>query len=162
MTNLRYRGFNVNHFVDVVRRKGDLQLTTEIEKLKFLTFSSPALRFIYYQLHTSVLPPSTEETPQKLFLTEDVPLSAQFWEICINFTYLSDQERISLVARFNDPDDSLLVLIIMHSVSSQGVNLDMCCNRVIVITNASNAPLEWQSWGHVIRVFDLLVGYILV
>lgn len=44
---------------------------------------------------------------------------------------LSDAERIQLVARFNDPDDQLLVLIIMRAVSSQGVNLDKCCRRVI-------------------------------
>ena len=43
-------------------------------------------------------------------------------------TSLFDGEGIDLVTRFNDPDDSLIVLVIMHSVSSQGVNLDKCCS----------------------------------
>lgn len=75
---------------------------------------------------------------------------------------LSDTERVQLVARFNNLADNLLVLVIMHSVSSQGVNLDSCCCRVQVVTNAANAPNEWQSWGRVIRVFALRVRLILV
>lgn len=161
MTVLRNRGFNSNHFAEMVHRKGDPDLVTGKDKLTFLTFGSPALRFIFHQLHTYVLPQSSQEKPQKLLLTENVPLTAQFWELCCNSVYvesavlhaaLSDAERIQLVARFNNADDPLLVLIIMHAVSSQGVNLDRCCRRVIVVTNAPNAPLEWQSWGRVIRV----------
>lgn len=54
--------------------------------------------------------------------------------MCLNLVYvesavlhagLSDPERVELVARFNDPEDSLMVLIITHSVSSQDVNLDI-------------------------------------
>ena len=105
----------------------------------------------------------------KLLLTEDVPLCAQFWKMVLNLIYvktavlhagLSDPERVELVDRFNSPEDGLLILIIMRSVSSQGVNLDRCCSRVLVVTNAVNAPLEYQSWGRFIRVFTLRVWFV--
>lgn len=39
-------------------------------------------------------------------------------------TGLNDSERIKLVKRFNDPTNSLTILIIMHQVSAQGIKLD--------------------------------------
>lgn len=83
-------------------------------------------------------------------------------ECAVVYASLSDTERINLISRFNNPKDSLVVLVIMHSVSSQGVNLDKSCSRVIVVTNAPNAPLEWQSWGRIIRVFNLRVWFVLL
>ena len=150
----------------MVLQKKDASPDTALEKLKFMTFSFPALRFILHQVKTYVLPQSTTEKRRKLQLTEDIPLTAQFWEICVNFVYvecavfysgLTDPKRVELVAQFNNPNNLLLVLIIMHSVSSQEVNLDQCCSRVVVVTNARNAPLEWQNWGRIIRVFSLRV-----
>lgn len=146
----------------MVMKKGDSNPTTGLEKLRFLTFGSPVLCFILHQVNTYVLPHTGDQKASKLLLTEYIPLSAQFWELCLNLIYvetavlhagLSDAEQVALVACFNNPDDSLLVLIIMHSVFSQGVNLDGCCSRVCVVTNTINAPLEWQSWGRGIRVF---------
>lgn len=166
MSTLRTKCFNANHMVDMVLRKGDPLPSTGLEKLRFLTFGSPILRFLLHQIHIYVLPESCQSRPRKLLLTEDIPLSAQFWEVSLNLIYvesavlhasLSDGDRIQLVNRFNDPEDSLTILIIMHAVSAQGVNLDRCCNRVVVVTNAANAPLEWQSWGRVIRVPALSV-----
>lgn len=161
MAILRTKGFNAHHFVSLVKRRGDAETSTGREKLQFLAFGSPALRYILHQVRTYVLPQTAEGKTNKLLLLEDVPLSAQFWEMVLNFVYvetgvlhskLSDGERIELVKRFNDAEDSLSILILMHSVSAQGMNLDACCCRVLVITNAINAPLEWQGWGRVIRV----------
>lgn len=45
-------------------------------------------------------------------------------ETAVLHSGLSSSERIELVKRFNDPKDNLKILIIMHSVSTQGVNLD--------------------------------------
>ena len=154
MANLRSRGFNANHIIDMVMRRGETYPMTGFEKLRFLTYGSPALRFILHQILHYVLPGMTAQKPNKLLLTDDVPLSAQYWEMCLNLAYVktavlhagfSDSERVALITRFNDAKDSLMVLIIMHAVSSQGVNLDGCCSRVLVVTNAVNAPLEWQS-----------------
>ena len=166
MTSLRHRGFNANHLKDIQLQKADSTPLTALKKLKFLIFGSPPFRFILHQIHVYVLPALPTSKPNKLLLTEDVSLSAQFWEMVINLVYvesavlhasLSDGERIQLVERFNYLDDPLILIFIMHSVSAQGVNLDRCCNRVIVATNAINAPLEWQSWGQVIRVLALRV-----
>ncbi|MCJ1426022.1 hypothetical protein MMC29_003924 [Sticta canariensis] len=157
MANLRSQGFNANHFIDMVLWKRDPSPTTGLEKVRFLTFGSPALRFILYQVHTYVLPQISTQKPNKLLLTEDIPLPAQFWEMCLNLVYvesavlhagLSDTERVGLVARFNDPEDSLVVLVIMHSVSSQEVNLDGCCHRVpvqdllVALLNESNDEVK--------------------
>ena len=71
--------------------------------------------------------------------------------MCLNLVYtksavlyadLFDSERVRFVASFNDPDDSFLVLIIMHFISFQGVNLDASCNQILVIINAVNAPFK--------------------
>ena len=169
MSNLRSRGFNANQTIDMVHQRGDVYPSNGFEKLRFLAKGSPALRFILYQVDTYMLPANIDGKPQKLLLTEDVPLCAQFWEMVLNMIYvetavlhagLSDPERVELVRRFNDPENGLLILIIMHSVSSQGVNLDRCCSRVLVVTNAVNAPLEYQSWGRLIRVFTLRVWFV--
>lgn len=45
------------------------------------------------------------------------------------------------------------VLIIMQLVSTQGVNLDRAYRWVVVVTSASNAPLEWQGWGRALKIF---------
>ena len=170
MTKLRTRGFNSHYLIDMVRRKRDPEPSNGLKKLLFLCFGSPVLRYLLYQLHTYVLPAGLDTPPRKLLLTEDVPLLAQFWEMCLNSVYvetavlhaaLSDGDRIQLVNRFNDSRDPLTVMVIMHTVSAQGVNLDRCCNRVVVVTNAPNAPMEWQSWGRVIRVPALSVPLVL-
>lgn len=126
MTALRSRGFHANDFVKMVLWKGDPTPLTGQQTLKFLTFGSPALRFILHQIHTYVLPADPNDKPRKLLITEDIPLSAQFWEMCMYSIYvnsavlhagLSDLERVQLLGRFNNAADNLLVLVIMHSVS---------------------------------------------
>lgn len=83
---------------------------------------------------------------------------SNYVEICINLVYvesavlqagLSDQERIGLVKRFSNHQDPPLVLIVMHEVSAQGVNLnlDTWWSRVIVVTNASNSPTRMAELG---------------
>lgn len=57
---------------------------------------------------------------------------------------LSDLERVNLVNRFNNPGDTLIVLIIIYQVSFQGVNLDNCCCRVVVAMSALNAPPRFR------------------
>lgn len=85
MTSLRHKGFKAHHFTEMVLRQSEESPRSALEKLKFLSFGSPALHFILFQIHTYVLPSTTSEKPQKLLLTEEYPLSAQFWELCLNF-----------------------------------------------------------------------------
>jgi hypothetical protein len=55
---------------------------------------------------------------------------------------LSDQERVNLMKRFNDQNDELIILIIMHAVSAQKVNLNKCCNKVLIVINVVNVSQE--------------------
>jgi hypothetical protein len=52
---------------------------------------------------------------------------------------LIDSERITLIKQFNDLTNDFIILIIMHVVSIQKINLDKCCNRVIIVINVINA-----------------------
>jgi hypothetical protein len=65
---------------------------------------------------------------------------------------LPDEERVSLIKRFNNEEDPLRILIIMYSVNAAGANLDPACCRVIVITPAINSAIEAQAYSRVIRV----------
>lgn len=47
-----------------------------------------------------------------------------------------------------------MVLVIMHQVSFQGVNLDQACNSVFVANNVVNASQEWQSWGRMMKILQ--------
>lgn len=55
MAALRTKGFNAHHFVDLVKRKGDAETDTGREKLQFLTFGSPVLRYILHQVRKYAL-----------------------------------------------------------------------------------------------------------
>ena len=63
MASLQSQGFNGYHFVEMVLQKKDASPDMALEKLKFLTFGSLALRFILHQVKTYVLPQSTTEKP---------------------------------------------------------------------------------------------------
>ena len=69
---------------------------------------------------------------------------------------LNNEARWKLVQSFNNPTNPIKVLILMYNVGAQGVNLDPCCNRILVATGAINASLEIQAWGRGIRVSMLL------
>lgn len=74
LTALRNRGFNAHHFIDMVLCRGDPQPLTSQQKLAFLTFGSPALSLILYQLHTCVLPARHHKKLREFLLTEEFVL----------------------------------------------------------------------------------------
>lgn len=88
MAALRNKGFNAHHLVTMVKRKGDAETDTGRHKLQFLTFGSPILRFIFHQVRTYVLPQTQARKANKPLLLEDIPLSAQFWEMALNLAYV--------------------------------------------------------------------------
>lgn len=159
----RFRAQNItgHKIIPLVARRGDPQPITGFEKMKMLTYGSPKIRYLLHQLHTYSLPRDLTDRPRKLLVTEDIPMNTYFFEMVCKLMYveaevlhanLGDVERVNLVNRFNNPQDSLTVLIIMYQVSSQGVNLDSCCCQVVMATPALNAPLEIQAWSRVIQV----------
>lgn len=58
---------------------------------------------------------------------------------------LFDIERVHLIKRFNDLNDSLLIFIIMYQVTAQRLNLDTFCFRIIVSTSIINAVSKIQA-----------------
>lgn len=94
--------------------------------------------------------------PNKSSKGSDRRNKAKFREMCSNIADietgvlhagLSDQDRINLVRRFNDEQNFWLVLIIMHSLSFQEVNLDRCKYQYHLTFIACPLPLytDWFS-----------------
>ena len=84
----RLKGLSAHSFLNLVVCPGDEPLDTGREKLAFLCYGSPKLRYIHYQIHTYVLPQSIGEKARKILITEDIPLTAWYWEIVIEFLYI--------------------------------------------------------------------------
>lgn len=72
-------------------------------------------------------------------------ISLTYVEVAIMHSRLDDDDQIELSRRFNDKNDSLQILIIIHAVNAAGVNLDGACSRVVVLTLAINYAIEGLS-----------------
>lgn len=127
LNQFRAQNVTAHELIPLVRRRGDPDCKTGAEKLKFLTYGSPKLRYILEVINQYSLPLLSSDRPRKILITEELPLSALFIELVAKLIYvqaavlhagLSDAERIELVNKFNDPNDRLTVLIIMYQDSS--------------------------------------------
>jgi len=59
--------------------------------------------------------------------------------------YLKVDERKKVVNNFTDPASSLLILIVMYAVSTQRLNLNLCCAQVLMTSSAVNVAAEVQA-----------------
>lgn len=127
LNQFRAQNVTAHELIPLVRRRGDPDCKTGAEKLKFLTYGSPKLRYILEVINQYSLPLLSSDRPRKILIAEELPLSALFIELVAKLIYvqaavlhagLSDAERIELVNKFNNPNDRLTVLIIMYQVSS--------------------------------------------
>ncbi|KAF2166007.1 hypothetical protein M409DRAFT_23735 [Zasmidium cellare ATCC 36951] len=154
---------------DTIRKGKKSERPSRAERLSKLTEGSPKLREILIHIRDYVLPKEGEKGPlrfRKLLITEELPLVAWFWELALNFLHvhtqvlhseLEEHEREFVVDQFNNPPadgdlSHLTVLVLLYTINASGVNLDWDCNRCIVATAASSAPLEIQAWSRLIRV----------
>lgn len=153
--------FTAHEVIPLLLQRRDPPVCTRFEKLCFMVYGSLKLYFMLKEIHKYSLPRGTTDKPRKLLITEDIPINALFIKLMCKLAYvqakvlhagLQDTERVELVKQFNDPEDSLLVLVIMYQVSAQGVNLNACCCRVIVETPVRNSLSEVQAWSCVIWV----------
>jgi hypothetical protein len=161
ITLFRIKELFAHHIVNLVRRENDLISKTNLKKLRFLLYDVLTLRYIMHQIHIYVLLHKEIDMRRKLLITKNISLNAFFMKNVCNFIYvkteilhakLIDIERVNLINRFNDSNDSLLILIIMYQMSAQDVNLNKCCFRAIVTISAINVFFEIQTWSRVIRV----------
>lgn len=154
-----------------MHRAGDLPINTRAEKLEFLLWGSPTLRYLFALIREHILPEplkpgenrEDQKKPRKLLVTEVTPLTARFIESVLKFAYIKiatvhsklDQEsRDALAKQFVNKDSKLQVLIIKYQGSAQGLYLHPACHIAFVATAAPNAALEDQAWARIRRVCD--------
>lgn len=122
-----FKHLTAHEIVSFVVCRGDLPCRTRFEKLYFMTYGSPKLWFILKKINHYCLLSGPSNKSRKLLITEDIPVNAFFIELTCKLAYiqieilhagLTDIERVNLVKRFNNPKDSLLVLVIMYQVSA--------------------------------------------
>src|SRR5437762_1012200 len=113
MSKQKFRNMNLtaHHFIDIVKSPGDSPTNTGLEKLRFLAYGSPALRYILSQIRDYSLPTKANGTYGKLLITEDIPNLAWFWELVLRSLYidsavlhanLDSNEREVLQDRFDE------------------------------------------------------------
>lgn len=80
-----------------------------------------------------VLTTTTKEKDRKLSLCEDIPLSAQVWNIAMSLVNielavlhmgLSDQERLDRVRRLDIKQDNLMILILRQRTNYSMITMD--------------------------------------
>ena len=159
----RVRQYSANWLINATWREGDGPIRTRLERLEYLCFGSPTLRYLLYTIRREVLPSRDDPLAKKrkLLVTEATPLCAWFLEICLRYALidvkvmhaeLDQRERTATGAEFNRLESPLQVLIIMYDVSAQGLNLHTACHVAFVATAARNSALEIQGWGRILRV----------
>ena len=163
VNTMRKRGLLPTQFLDMVHRDDDPDLTNGLKYAEFLSYGSPKVRYLVHMIKMVIF--GQTQSKQKLLITEELPISALFWELACQLLHvecavlhseMNDSERIEVVRDFNNPKHPLKILVITYHVTTQGVNLDESCSRVLVMTPAANGPVEIQSWGRVIRVSKVL------
>lgn len=70
--------FDAHHFIQFVKRRGDPDTYTGSEKLRFISYGSPILRYILYQIHTYILPHNIMEKSRRLLITEELLLEGHY------------------------------------------------------------------------------------
>lgn len=150
--------------VDIIHatwRDGDLPIGTRVEQLSYLTYGSPALKFTMHLVHKVTLKDSTASGHRKLLLGEALPISAWYTALVLEHAYinvavvhagLTQTERSTLGEKFNDPQSDIQVLILLADVSIVGLNLNLACSTVFIMTILRNLAQEIQLWGRIIRV----------
>ncbi|MCJ1462093.1 hypothetical protein MMC07_000693 [Pseudocyphellaria aurata] len=113
--------------------------------IRFLVFGSSALRYILHQIHAYVLPSSTSSRRRKLLLTEDIPLSAQLWEMTLNLIYVESAWSVLQV------EHDCISLYGRHSTHKHIENLvrnDVPLPRTTPKVSRRRILLEDDSPGH--------------
>lgn len=65
---------------------------------------------------------------------------------------MSSSDRAAVIHRFNDPDDVCDVLVVSARSFSQGVNLQRCCSKLVIIDVAENVNVTIQMIGRIHRL----------
>ena len=155
--------------MDIIKatwRLGDGAIQSRVEQLQFLTYGSPTLRYALHLISKTTF--QKIKRNKKVLLGEALPVCAWFTEMVLKHAYigvavmhaeLTQNERSKLADEFNDPNSSLVVLILLADVSIVGLNLHESCSTVFVMTILRNLASEVQLWGRGLRVSGRLRLY---
>jgi hypothetical protein len=164
----KFKNLSVEKIIIMIKKANDFQIITNFEKIKFLTHESLKFRYILHQIHTYVLSQTNEDRSRKLLIIENISLTTFFYQSVFNKLYIKSEilhvellnmKRVNLIKKFNDFNDSLLILIIMYQVSIQRINLNTCCSKMIVFTSTINVSFEIQAWSRLIRICFIMNSY---
>lgn len=131
------------------------------KKFEFLFYEFLIFKFILHQIHIYVLFHVFEQKRQKIFITKNIFFNVFYWKSVCNLLYVKtaimhvkffDFELVILINKFNDAENSLIVLMIMYQIFAQKMNLNRCYFRIIVITSIVNVSNEIQTWFRVIWI----------
>jgi hypothetical protein len=155
----RQRGWTAVDFVKFLCRATHQKApTTAAGYLEFMAYGSPMLRAAAFQVKDHMF---QQKKASKVLFTEEVPLLAWYWDLFFNMLLvpstvfhagLSSAERDTLQTRFNDAKDPLKLIHMQYKVGAFGMNMQQCCNDVIIMTPAENHGTEVQAMARPIRV----------
>ena len=170
LTAWRAQGLDAEWVQEVVRGAGEPKAHTAKELLMFLCEGSPAMRLVFQEILDGKLlePPYLGKYNhwQKLIVAEANPPPGWYMEMVLRcalldarmmHSALSNHARSSLVDLFNDPQSSLKILILLLDVSAVGLNLHVCCDRMVATALAKSYAQQAQAMGRIDRVRISLV-----
>lgn len=72
----------------------------------------------------------------------------------------SETERYKSIAEFNNAENSVEVLLVSTTISSQGLNLQESCNHMIIVEVPSTISLLLQTIGRIGRIGQKKESYV--
>ena len=170
ITVMRRARVTLKSLIQFMLEPYDPRPETALSVLKIVVRYSPVLRYILHDIQQNILAEEVKAKEEgredfkikKLLITEASPILAYFYELVLQFlgfncrTFhadLSQEARKELADNFNSEDEnSCQILIQMYTVGFAGANLHRSCSRVLVASQASSLPVQWQAVHRVIRV----------
>ncbi|KAH8730763.1 hypothetical protein GQ44DRAFT_723010 [Phaeosphaeriaceae sp. PMI808] len=160
MSKYRENGFDGWLFVRFLCTQSKEEVPhTALGYLQFMCEGSPLLRALIIKICSSdgYLKPHKNG---KLFIVDDTPLVALFIQWGLNMlgidaalfhSGLTNAERDTLQADFNDPLCRLDVLVCLYDVGGVGRNFHRDCHNVILTSAGKNQAAEQQAGGRCVR-----------
>ena len=153
--------FNVRWLISRILKSDDSQFIIRMKKIKYLTYESSMLRYIFSQICNYVLSVIISETVWKVIVIENTSLMTWFYKHVLNHlhifikilaAYLTVKEQKKIIDDFNNVEIDVVILIIMYVVNAQNLNLDFHCSRILIAALAVNTATKIQTWEHVLKV----------
>ncbi len=160
MTQFNSSEFNVRWLISRILKSDDSQFIIRMKKIKYLTYESSTLRYIFSQIRDYVLSVAIFETVRKVIVMKNTSLITWFYKCVLNHlhifikilaAYLTVKKRKKMIDDFNNVEIDVVILIIMYVVNAQNLNLDSHCSKVLIAASTVNITAKIQTWKCVLR-----------